>query len=146
MRTMICGLIAFGALAVPASADDSGFVALTPEEIAFQAAPQMKGVEVALLHGNPNEPGFYVMRIKFAPGVLSSPHVHDQDRYATVISGTWHFGIGEAGTCAGTKPLGPGGFAHHPRGAVHYDGACGGETVVEISGMGPVKTVWTGRQ
>lgn len=145
MRATITMFISmFASLA--AYADDPGFVALTPDEMTFQPVPELKGIEGVLLYGDPGKPGFYVMRGKFGAGVLTPPHFHDQDRYVTVISGTWHFGTGEAGACEGTKPLGPGSFARHPKGAVHYDGACGGEAVVEISGMGPVKTTWLGKE
>ena len=119
-----------------------GFIALTPDAIEFRPVPGREGLSVALLHGHPDKDGFYVMRVRFAEDMRTSPHFHDQDRLVTVISGTWHFGTGKAGTCEGTKPLGPGSFAKHPKHAVHYDGSCGGPVVVEISGRGPVKTTW----
>lgn len=39
-------------------------------------------------------------------------------------------------------PLSPGSYMKHPAGGVHYDGAKDGEVIVEIRGMGPVKTVF----
>lgn len=127
---------------VPAAGE--GFIALTPEAIEFRPVPRHGGLEAALLHGHPEREGFYVMRVRFGDGVRTPPHFHDQDRFITVISGTWHFGTGAAGTCEATQPLGPGSFAVHPEGAVHYDGSCGGPVVVEISGQGPVGTTWVG--
>ena len=41
------------------------------------------------------------------------------------------------------QPIGTGGFMFHPAGLYHYDGAKGEETIVQIMGMGPVRTVQT---
>jgi len=115
-------------------------LASKPDAIIYQAVPEYGGLEVAILRGHPNQEGPYTIRVKFPPGVRSKPHSHDQDRYITVISGTWHFGLGTSGGCEGTTPLPAGSFAKHPAGLVHYDGGCAEETLVQISGQGPVKT------
>jgi len=95
-------------------------LASKPDAIIYQAVPEYGGLEVAILRGHPNQEGPYTIRVKFPPGVRSKPHSHDQDRYITVISGTWHFGLGTR--------------------LVHYDGGCAEETLVQIRGQGPVKT------
>jgi quercetin dioxygenase-like cupin family protein len=127
-----------------ASADDmsGGFVAKSPADIAWQAIPQLPGLSAMLIKGNPDEPGLYIMRVKFGPGVKSPPHHHDRDRFVTVIDGVWSFGIGEDFTCDDTVPLTAGSYAVHPKGAVHFDGSCGDAVIVEITGLGPVKTVF----
>lgn len=143
MRSVILTLIVLGASILSGQAADEGFIALKKDEIKFQPVPGMEGLWGVVLYGDPEKEGFYVIRGRFGPDVRTPPHFHDQDRFVTVISGTWHFGTGKAGTCEGTKPLGPGSFAMHPKGAVHYDGSCDGRpVVVEISGQGPVKTTW----
>ena len=125
-------------------ADD--FRTADPDRIEFREVPGREGLEAAILHGNPDEPGLYVIRVRFGPGRRSTPHSHDRDRHVTVISGRWYFGvgegIGESGGCEGTTPLGPGSYAYHPAGAIHYDGSCGEATTVEIVGLGPVRTTW----
>ena len=131
-------LILPGTAASDTEAD--GFVYLQPDAIEYQTAAG-SGLRQAVLAGNPAEPGLYVIRIEFPAGVTSPPHFHDQDRYITVISGVWSFGMGNSGSCEDTVPLPQGAFAVHPKGAVHFDGACGDEPVsVEIRGIGPVKT------
>jgi quercetin dioxygenase-like cupin family protein len=85
----------------------------------------------------------YVVRNRFAPGRGSRPHVHDQDRYVTVIKGTWWVALGpESDVYDPSKmtPVKPGGFVFHPAGGHHYDGAKDEEVIVQIMGMGPVKT------
>ena len=141
------GLLALGALGLLSGknlnaegAED--FIALSADAIEFQSVPGVEGITGAVIKGNPNEAGIYVMRARFAEGVRSRPHHHDQDRHVTVISGTWHFGTDTSGTCENATPIPAGGFGFHPKGAVHYDGSCGGPVVVEITGMGPVKTIW----
>ena len=39
-------------------------------------------------------------------------------------------------------PIGTGGFMLHPAGLHHYDGSKDGEVIVQITGIGPVKTVY----
>ena len=96
-----------------------------------------------VLSGDPDEAGIYVFRLKIPPGLTFPPHHHDQDRYVTVISGVWAFGTGYSGKCEDTIPLTAGAYVVHPKGAVHFDGACGEEAVeVQIIGRGPVKTTW----
>ncbi|WP_262696116.1 cupin domain-containing protein [Kordiimonas aquimaris] len=132
-------IFSFGASATNQTIED---LVKTHDEIVFQPAPEFEGLEVALIAGNPNAPGPYVLRAKFAAGILSKPHSHDQIRHITVLKGIWHFGLGPSGSCDGTKPINAGGTALHPKGVVHYDGACGSETIVEITGIGPVKTTF----
>lgn len=146
MNKRMMGVLAGLAFAVPflvAAEASEEFIALNSDEIAFQAAPGIEGVTFALLRGNPEEEGIYVMRARFEPGTLSKPHYHDQDRHIMVVSGTWVFGTDASGTCEGTKPLHAGAFGFHPKGAIHFDGSCGDvPAVVEITGMGPVKNFW----
>lgn len=150
MATLLLSPVALLLVPTPAvRADD--FRTLDRDRIEFREVPGREGLEAAILHGNPDEPGLYVIRVRFGPGHRSTPHAHDRDRHVTVISGRWHFGIGrgvgkgvgESGGCEGTTPLGPGSYAYHPAGAIHYDGSCGDEaTTVEIVGLGPVRTTW----
>ena len=93
--------------------------------------------------GDASKPGMYITRNRFAPGNGSRPHYHDQDRYVTVIKGTWWTGTGDVYKPETMKPIKPGGFMFHPAGYHHYDQARDEEVIVQIMGMGPVKTVQT---
>jgi quercetin dioxygenase-like cupin family protein len=120
--------------------DEDGFVRIKPSEIVFEVG-NPGGPEIALLAGDPEKEGFYLLRARFAPGVFSSPHYHSSDRHVTVIKGTWYTGGGEDFDRDNTVPLGPGSYMMHPAGAIHYDGAKGEEVIVEIKGIGPATTV-----
>lgn len=123
-------------------AQDSGdgFVRFTPDQLDWTLRDN--GTSLVLLEGNPQSEGFYIQRLKFPPGAVTRPHYHTQDRYVTVISGTWYTGIGENVDRENAVPLGPGSYMKHPTGGVHYDGAKDEEVIVEIRGMGPVRTIF----
>jgi quercetin dioxygenase-like cupin family protein len=99
------------------------------------------GATQVILFGDPSKPGPYVVQNTFAPGKGSRPHFHDQDRFITVIKGTWWVALGpDADTYdpARMTPMKPGSFVFHPAYGHHYDGAKDEEAVVRIMGMGPV--------
>jgi hypothetical protein len=96
-----------------------------------------------LIFGDPDKPGFYIYRNRFHPGVMTRPHIHDQDRWVTVIKGTWWTDEGDVYRPDKTLPVKTGGVMFHPKGLHHYDGARDEETIVQIMGMGPVHTTPT---
>jgi hypothetical protein len=126
----------------PASAgdNDNGFVRLTPDDLVWQVLEP--GLSVAIVEGDPGKEGFYIIRARFAPGVFSAPHYHPNDRFITVIQGTWWTGIGPVFDKEGSVPLGPGSYMRHPAKAAHYDGSRDEEVIVEIKGMGPAPLVY----
>jgi len=129
--------------AVPASAetDDKGFVRYSPDQLEWKS-PFGVGVEVVMLAGDPAKTGgVYVMRVKFPPGTFSSPHFHPEDRYVTVIKGTWYTGTGDTFDPAKAVPLKTGSYMMHPAKAVHWDGAKDEEVIVQIMGVGPGTTI-----
>jgi quercetin dioxygenase-like cupin family protein len=132
-------------LVTTALADEatSGFIDIQADEVAYEPDPEAPELGYAVLSGNPAEAGVYVIRLRIPPGLTFPPHYHDQDRHITVISGVWAFGKGRSGRCEDTVPLKAGSYVFHPKGGVHFDGACGDEPVeVQIIGEGPVKTMW----
>jgi len=75
--------------------------------------------------------------VKWHAHHMSHPHFHPNDRFITVISGTWWVGTGTKFDPDSTKPLPPGSFARHFGKEVHYDGAKDEDVVLEIVGEGP---------
>jgi quercetin dioxygenase-like cupin family protein len=123
-----------------AAVDADGFVRINPDELVYTGGGE-NAPAIALIAGDPAKEGFYLLRAKFAPGVMSAPHYHQTDRHVTVISGTWYTGTGREFDRENTVPLEPGSYMMHPAGAIHYDGSRGGEVIVEIKGIGPASTV-----
>jgi len=125
--------------AVAASAEDKpGFIRVTPSEIRWIPIPGGLGAKFAVLLGDPNKPAPYVIRVMFPPHVMDTPHSHPNDRYVTVLSGTWYAGTGPTFDPATATPLPAGSVMFHPGGAAHWDGSAGDDgAVVQITGMGP---------
>jgi quercetin dioxygenase-like cupin family protein len=120
--------------------DAQGFLRVGPEDFRWSSGAAMESIVVL---GDPSKPGLYVLRNRFPPGVMSRPHFHNQDRYVTVIKGTWWTASGPSADVfdpSKTVPLKPGSFMFHPAGGHHYDGAKDEEVIVQIIGMGPVTT------
>lgn len=120
--------------------DAAGFVIVRPEEIRWQSSPATPGLQTAAIAGDPSKPGLYVLRVKFSPGVMTRPHVHNEDRYVAVLQGTWWVGTGSEFTPDKTTPLKAGSFMKHPAGAQHFDGAKDEEVILQIVGMGVTGT------
>lgn len=125
-----------------ADADEAGFIRIQPEEVKWVEVPGGSGVKTATVYGDPSQPGVYVVRVWFPPGIMSRPHYHPDDRYAIVIKGTWWTGTGEAFDPKSTKPVKAGGFMKHPAKGVHYDGAKDEEVILQLIGHGPGGTTW----
>ena len=137
-------VVAASAASVPSSfaaVGDKGFVIVVPNEIVYEKNPAGSGPDLAVIAGDPTKAGFYIIRARFAPGVMSMPHSHPGERHVTVISGTWWAGKGSTFDPNNPTPLGPGSNMLHPAGEVHFDGAKDVEAIVEIKGMGPAPSI-----
>jgi len=106
-----------------------------PKDIKWTTSPS--GSSQAILYGDPSKPGLYIVLTKWSPGHMSRPHMHPNDRFITVISGTWWVGWGEKYDPASTYPIPAGSFVTHYGKQIHYDGAKDGEVLLQIVGMGP---------
>ncbi len=134
---MLSTTIAFvGAAFAKDANNDEGFIVIQASDLDWSG----NEIKTHILHGNPSEAGLYIMRIRFPANTMSRPHIHDQDRFITVIEGTWYAGTDASYDPEKTVAIAAGGFMKHPAGAVHYDGAKDKPVIVEIRGMGPVKT------
>jgi len=141
---LLCSLAVMSSAATALDHEpDPGFVHIQSGDVPYRPDPAYPGLGYAVLIGDPDATGIYVIRLKVPPGMVFPPHYHDQDRHITVISGVWAFGTGGSGKCEDTIPLTAGAYVFHPQGAVHFDGACGdGPVEVQIIGQGPVKTTF----
>ncbi len=128
-------------LAAPA-AGPPAFIELTPDAVVWHEVPNGHGLRTATLVGDPTKPGLYVIRIRFPPHVMSTPHFHPHARYVTVLEGTWYAGTGELFAPDKAVPLPAGSFMFHPARAAHWDGARGAEpAIVQIVGEGPADSI-----
>jgi hypothetical protein len=134
---MICALMFFVSLGSAKESD------LNPAAISYKLPNQIKwndeqnGAKSAVVRGDPAKPGPYIVLYKWPPHRMSRPHFHPNDRFITVLSGTWWVGTGSKYAPETTVPMPAGSFIVHYGKQIHYDGAKDGETMLEIVGEGP---------
>lgn len=108
-----------------------------PDNLKWRDPTGAAPINQAILHGDPTKPGLYVVMNRFKPGAFSRPHFHPNDRFITVIKGTWWVGTGNKFDQNATVPVRAGGFVTHFGKQVHYDGAKDEEAWLLIVGDGP---------
>ena len=144
MKIALPTLIAVVAVAgVPFTAPADTMEAHTivpPQEIKWAPAPDVlpPGAKAAVLFGNPDKEGLFVLRLKFPKGYRVPPHTHPVDEVLTVISGTFGLGMGTGiyADQSKARPFPAGSFHALPPGTAHYV-SIDEETIVQISTNGP---------
>jgi hypothetical protein len=135
-RLLATATVLFGLVSVNAAAPDPKVLAFTlPDKIPW--TDNAGGASQAVLVGDPSKPGLYIVLTKWHPHHMSHPHFHPNDRFITVISGTWYVGTGSKYDPDSTTPIPAGSFVTHYGKQIHYDGAKDEEVTLEIVGMGP---------
>lgn len=102
----------------------------------------LAAVRTVLLYGDPSRAGPYAFEIHVPANTRIESHTHRDDRFATVISGSWFFGYGKYATDATVRPLTTGGFYTEPAGSPHFAFTRDEPAVVRITGNGPSDTVY----
>ncbi|MEC4748444.1 cupin domain-containing protein [Methylomicrobium sp. Wu6] len=121
--------------AIAADLDPKAISIKLPDQIKWVANPS--GSESAVLVGDPSKPGLYVVLNKWKAHHNSKPHSHPNDRFITVISGTWWVGTGSDYNPDNLQPVPAGSFVTHFGNEIHYDGAKNEDTILQIVGIGP---------
>jgi quercetin dioxygenase-like cupin family protein len=104
----------------------------------------MKGIDVAVLSGDPMKSGPYVMRLRIPANTNMPPHYHGDTENVTVISGALLVGLGDTVDTSKMKELGPGDFASIPANVHHY-AMTKTETIIQIHGVGPASMMAVGK-
>lgn len=94
------------------------------------------GVQVAVLAGDVDKPGPFVLRIKSPKGAKVPPHWHPGDEHITVISGTFALGMGDVFDPKQLQTVPAGSYALLPR-DMHHFALSKTATVVQVHGNGP---------
>ena len=121
------------------SLDAKAITVSLPKEIPWKE--NKSGSALAVLVGDPAKPGLYITLTKWHAGHMSRPHFHANDRYITVIKGTWWVGTGKKYDPASTRAVPEGSFVTHTGKEIHYDGAKDGDVILQILGMGPATSI-----
>jgi hypothetical protein len=94
------------------------------------------GAQIAVLEGNPSEKGPVTLRLKFPVNYNIPAHWHSMTERVTVVSGSFHIGMGDKLDRHASQTLEPGGFVLLPANMRHFAWTSA-PTVVQINLEGP---------
>ena len=109
---------------------ESDLRSILPEQIdwkPFAAFPP--SARLAVLVGQPMQPGPYTIRVKVPSDVKLMPHKHPEDRVYTVISGVFYIGLGDEFDADKLQAYPPGTVIILPGNTSHFHWAKSGEYI-----------------
>ena len=115
------------------------FKTILSEDVDWKPFPAFPpSVRLAVVVGQPSEPGPYTIRVKVPHGEKLMPHRHPEDRVYTVISGVFYIGLGDEFDASKLEAYPPGAVIILPGNTHHFHWAKSGEYVTQITAMGPL--------
>jgi len=125
-----------------ARADDATHGVISANKMAWGLLnpKQPKGIQIAVLYGDPSKPGPLGLRLKIPAGLEIGSHSHSSTEYITVVSGKAKVSWGVKADVMGGDDLGPGSFFWMKKGD-HHDLKALEETVVDLNSTGPFDLV-----
>ena len=102
----------------------------------FAAFPP--SVRLAVMVGQPSEPGPYTIRVKVPHGVKLMPHRHPEDRVYTVVSGVFYIGLGDQFDADKLEAYPPGSVIVLPGNTSHFHWAKSSEYITQVTAIGPL--------
>ena len=132
--------------AAPQPVRSTGERRVTPGEFKFpDGAPGtgtsgVSGIRTVVLKGDPDRAGLYTIMLRIPAHTRIAAHVHQDDRVATVISGTCYIGYGDSFNSAALKALTAGSFYTEPSDHSHFAETRDTDVIVQITGVGPSST------
>jgi hypothetical protein len=113
------------------------FRSVLPEDIEWKPFPAVPpSVRLAIVVGNPSEPGPHLIRVKVPFDVKIMPHRHPEDRIYTV--GVFYIGLGDQFDSDNVKAYPPGSVIVLPGDTSHFHWAKSGECLTQVSAIGPL--------
>jgi len=114
-------------------------VQLAPGDLKWMPAPPVlpRGVQLAVLSGNPFAEGFSTLRLNIPPHTTFAPHWHPTAEGFTVLKGTFYVGMGDKVDKTRARALPEMGYALLPATHHHYAYTEGEGTVIDLSFYGP---------
>jgi len=115
-----------------------GHISIVPSEIKWADAPSIgPGAKQAVLEGDPKQAAPFTMRFKLPPNFKIPVHTHPIFERVTVLSGTFHLGIGEKFDTAKARTYPAGSVTMMPAGMPMFAYTGKEETVIQLHGTGP---------
>lgn len=135
MKKFLSALALLFTVAIASAAAAMAPVVVTPGHEHW-GKPDM-GSTMAVLYGDPNKPGLYVVRIKTGANWKFPPHYHTARENVTVISGTFYAGIGSKWNDKKLTAFPAGTFISVPAKTPHF-AMTKEPAVIEITGTEPL--------
>jgi quercetin dioxygenase-like cupin family protein len=125
--------------AAPHQPGQADFRSILPEDVDFEPFPSFPpSARLAVVVGNPPDPGPYVIRVKASAGAKLLPHRHHEDRIYTVMSGVFYIGLGEQFDATKLEAYPPGSVVVLPGDTPHFHWAKSGEYITQVQANGPI--------
>jgi hypothetical protein len=119
--------------------DQAVFRSVRPDDIDWEPFPAFPAsARLAIVVGQPTEPGPYVIRVKVPSGVKLMPRWHPEDRVYTVISGVFYIGLGREFDGEKLEAYPPGAVIVLPGSTPHFHWAKSGEHITQVTAIGPL--------
>ena len=134
LATLALGLT----MMVAPAAAQSTHVLVPADKVQWGPAPPAlpAGAQISVLEGNPSEKGPVTLRLRFPANYNVPPHWHSMAERVTVLSGSFHVGMGDKLDRQSSQTLEPGGFVMLPA-KMHHFAWTTTPTVVQINLEGP---------
>ena len=115
------------------------FKTILPDDVDWKPYPSFPpGVLLAVVVGQPSEPGPYTIRVKAPHGAKLMPHKHPEDRVYTVISGVFYIGLGDEFDASKLEAYPPGAVVILPGNTPHFHWAKSSEYITQVTAIGPL--------
>lgn len=123
----------------PHQPGEAVFKSILPEDIDWKQFPAFpSSVRLAVIVGQPSEPGAYTIRVKAPHGVKLMPHKHPEDRVYTVISGVFYIGLGDEFDADKLTAYPPGAVIVLPGNTSHFHWAKSSDYITQVTAIGPL--------
>ena len=146
LKTLLIALVSvlfvLGVIIAPATWTDShaqamGHLMMTPADLQWADVPSLPpGSKVAVIEGPLNEAVPFTIRLKFPADYKIPAHWHPAIEHVTVMSGTFHMGVGDKMDRSKTKALSAGSLAIMQPKTNHFAWT-NEETIIQVHGVGP---------
>jgi len=125
--------------AAQSPAAETSHTALAPDDLKWMPAPPVlpKGVQIAVLSGNPFAEGFSTVRLRIPPHTTFAPHWHPTAESFTVLKGPFYVGMGDKVDNTKAKALPAMGYVSLPATHHHYAYTEGESAIIDLSFYGP---------
>jgi quercetin dioxygenase-like cupin family protein len=101
------------------------------------------GVKLAVLEGDPKVAKVFTLRLMLPTKGFKYPvHSHTHSERFVVLSGAAHFAMADTDDFAQAKAMKVGGVGVVPKDARHFAQADADDTIVQVTGVGPLETIW----